>query len=79
MVLECINRTSWDTKLLPTAFLVLLEDRISLCHILHEGTALLFEFEWCFIPRSAPHPLPPPPTPSCPPTPYRLNPCNYRS
>ena len=74
MVLGCVNRTAWGTKLLLTAVLASLVDCISSGHLLKVQHCSLSP-NWCFTPPSAPHPPPPPtPPPSHPPTPYRLNP-----
>ena len=62
MVLGCVNRTAWGTKLLLTAFLASLVNCISLCHLLKAQHCSLSQ-SWCFTLPSAPNP-PPPPTPS---------------
>ena len=74
MVLGCINRTAWGTKLLLMAVWASLVDFISSCHLLKAHHCSLSP-NGCFTPPSAPHPPPPPtPPPSHPPTPYRINP-----
>ena len=66
MVLGCVNRTAWGTKLLLTAVWASLVDCISSWH-LTEGTALPFESKWVLYPAfgspPAPttHPTRPPP------------------
>ena len=61
MVLGCINRTAWGTKLLLMAVRASLVDCISSCHLLKAQHCPLSP-NGCFTPPSAPHP-PPPPTP----------------
>ena len=79
MVLGCVNRTAWGTKLLLTAVWASLVDCTSSRHLLKAQHCSLSP-NGCFAPPSAPH-LPPPPTPppSHLPTPYRINPWYYRS
>ena len=69
MVLGCINRTAWGTKLLLMTVWASLVDCISLCHLLKAQHCSL-SLNGCFSPPSAshqptlPHPLPlthPPP------------------
>ena len=75
MVLGCVNRTAWGTKLLLTAVWASLVDYVYQFMSLTEGTALPFGSEWVLYPAfsspSAPnaHPtlLPPAPTPLPPP------------
>ena len=62
MVLGCVNRTAWGTKLLLTAvwasypFMALTED-----------TALPFESEWVLCPAFSSPPAPTAPLPAAPP------------
>ena len=71
MVLGCVNRTAWGTKLLLTAVLASLVDCISSGHLLKvqhcslspnwsftEGTALLFESELVLCPAFGSPPAP---------------------
>ena len=68
MVLGCVNRTAWDTKLLLTAVWASLHGGFYPFMALTEGTALPFESEWVLYPafgsRPAPtaHPTTLPPT-----------------
>ena len=64
MVLGCVNRTAWGTKLFLTAVLASLVDCISSGHLLKVQHCSLSP-NWCFTPPWAPHP-PPPPTPPPP-------------
>ena len=85
MVLGCVNRTAWGTKLLLTAVWASLVDCISSWHLLKAQHCPLSP-NGCFTPPTAPHPPPPltpppshpPPPPTPPPshphTPYRINP-----
>ena len=74
MVLGCVNRTAWDTKLLLKAVWASLVDCISSWHLLKVQHCPLSS-NGCFTLPTAPHPPPPPtPLPSHPPTPYRINP-----
>ena len=66
MVLECVNRTAWGTKLLLTAVLASLVDCISSCHLL-EAQHCYLSPNWCFTPPSAPHPPTRPHRPPQPP------------
>ena len=59
MVLGCVNRTAWGTKLLLMAVLASLVDCISSCHLVKAQHCSLSP-DWCFTPPSAPHPPPPP-------------------
>ena len=68
MVLGCVNRTAWGTKLFLTAVWASLVNCISSCHLLKAQHCSLSP-NWCFTPPSAPHPPPTHPTPSHPPTP----------
>ena len=69
MVLGCVNRTAFRTKLLLTAVWASPVDCISSRNFLSEGTALLFGAEWVLCPAFG---SPPAPTAH---TPYRpLNP-----
>ena len=61
MVLGCINRTAWGTKLLLTAVCAHPVDWTSSCHLLKAQHCSLSP-NGCFNPPSAPHP-PPRPTP----------------
>ena len=63
MVLGCVNRTAWGTKLLLTAVLASLVDCISSGQLI-EGTALLFESELVLYPAFGS-----PPAPTAHPTP----------
>ena len=65
MVLGCVNRTAWGTKLLLTAVRASLVDCIS-----SEGTALPFESKWVLYPAFGSPTAPTThPTPSHPPPP----------
>ena len=78
MVLGCVNRTAWGTKLLLTAVWASLVDCIRSCHLLKAQHCPLSP-NGRFTPPSAPHPPPPPtPPPSHLPTSYRINPWYYR-
>ena len=63
MVLGCINRTAWGTRLLLMAVWASLVVCISSWHF--QGTALPFESEWVVYPAfgSPPHPPPTHPPP----------------
>ena len=61
MVLGCVNRTAYGTKLLLTAVWASLVDCISSCHFLKAQHCSLSP-NGCFTPPLAPH-LPPPPIP----------------
>ena len=66
MVLGCINRAAWGTKLLLIAVWVSLVGCISLTHLLKAQHCFLNP-NGCFsLPSASQPPLPPP-------TPYRLN------
>ena len=58
MVLGCVNRTAWGTKLLLTAVLASLVDCISSGHLLKVQHCSLSP-NWCFTPPLAPHRPPP--------------------
>ena len=74
-----INKTAWGAKLILTAGLAFPVNCAGLGHWLMAKHCPL-SLNVCFTPPTAPHPPPPPtPPPSHPPTPYRLNPCYYRS
>ena len=86
--LRGINKTAWGAKLILTAGLAYPVSCALPCELcrsgsLTDGKALPFEFECLLYPAygspPTPTPLPPIPPPSHPPTPYRLNPCYYRS
>ena len=68
MILGCINRIAWGTKLLLTAVWASLVDCTSSCHLLKAQHRSLSP-NGCFTPPSAPHPppLPTPPPSSRPP------------
>ena len=68
MVLGCINRTAWGTKLLLTAVWASLVDYTSSCHLLKAQHCSLSP-NGCFTPPSA---LNPPPSHWL--IPYRINP-----
>ena len=66
MVLGCVNRTAWGTKLLLTAVWASLVDCISSCHLLKAQHCPLSPKGYFTLP-SAPHPRPPHPPPTHPP------------
>ena len=73
--LRGINKTAWAAKLILTvAGLAYPVSCAGLGHLLMANLCPL-SLNVCFTPPTAPHPRPPHP----PPTPYRLNPCYYRS
>ena len=77
--LRGINKTPWGAKLILTAGLAFPVSCAGLGHWLMAKHCPL-SLNVCFTPPTAPHPPPPPtPPPSHPPTPYRLNPCYYKS
>ena len=62
MVLGCVNRTAWGTKLLLTAVWASLVDCIGSWHLLKAQHCPL-SLNGCFAPPSAPHPPPTRPPP----------------
>ena len=64
MVLGCVNRTAWGTKLLLTAVRLGLPGGLYQFMALTEGTALPFESEWVLYPAYGS-----PPAPTAHPTP----------
>ena len=76
MVLGCINRIAWGTKLLLMAAWGSLVNYTNSCHLLKAQDCSLSP-NGCFTSPLVPHP--PAPSPSHSPTPYRINPWYYRS
>ena len=66
MILGCVNRTAWGTKLLLTAVWASLVDCISSYHLLKAQHCSLSP-NGCLTPPSAPYPHPPHPPPTRPP------------